>query len=80
MSSALSAGMTLVMSIWDDHNSNMLWLDSTYPITKTGPGGPRGTCDTSSGVPADVESQSPGASVIYSNIKSGPINSTFTAT
>lgn len=79
MSSALGAGMTLVMSIWDDHYANMLWLDSTYPTTKTGPGGPRGTCATSSGVPADVEAQSPGASVTYSNIKFGPINSTFAA-
>jgi len=80
MSTALSGGMTLVMSIWDDHYSNMLWLDSTYPTTKTAPGGPRGTCAPTSGVPADVESQSPGASVTYSNIKYGPINSTFTAT
>jgi len=31
MSSALSSGMTLVMSIWDDHDVNMLWLDSKYP-------------------------------------------------
>jgi cellulose 1,4-beta-cellobiosidase len=79
MSKALGAGMTLVMSIWDDHYANMLWLDSTYPTTNTAPGGPRGTCATSSGVPADVESASPGASVTYSNIKFGPINSTFTA-
>jgi cellulose 1,4-beta-cellobiosidase len=77
MSSALSAGMTLVMSVWDDHYANMLWLDSTYPTTQTGPGGPRGTCATTSGVPADVEAASPGASVTYSNIKTGPINSTF---
>lgn len=70
----------IVMSIWDDHYANMLWLDSTYPTTNTAPGGPRGTCATSSGVPADVEGQSPGASVTYSNIKFGPINSTFSAT
>ena len=79
MSSAMSGGMTLVMSIWDDHYSDMLWLDSTYPTTKTGPGGPRGTCAATSGVPADVEASSPGASVTYSNIKFGPINSTYTA-
>ena len=79
MSRALSGGMTLVMSVWDDHYANMLWLDSTYPPEKTGYGGPRGTCPTSSGVPADVEAQSPGASVTYSNIKFGPINSTFAA-
>lgn len=80
MSTALGAGMVLVMSIWDDHYANMLWLDSTYPTTKTGPGGPRGTCAVTTGVPADVESASPGASVTYSNIKFGPINSTFSST
>ncbi|TVY22678.1 putative 1,4-beta-D-glucan cellobiohydrolase [Lachnellula hyalina] len=78
MSSAMSAGMTLVMSVWDDHYANMLWLDSTYPTTDTAAGGPRGTCAVTSGVPADVEASSPGASVIYSNIKFGPIGSTFT--
>jgi len=40
MSTAMAGGMTLVMSVWDDHYANMLWLDSTYPTTKTGPGGP----------------------------------------
>jgi len=80
MSKAMSGGMSLVMSVWDDHYANMLWLDSTYPTTKTAPGGPRGTCAPTSGVPADVEANSPGASVTYSNIKFGPINSTFTAT
>jgi cellulose 1,4-beta-cellobiosidase len=80
MSKAMSGGMSLVMSVWDDHYANMLWLDSTYPTTMTGPGGPRGTCAVSSGVPATVESVSPGASVTYSNIRFGPINSTYTAT
>lgn len=80
MSSAMSNGMSLVMSLWDDHYADMLWLDSTYPTTKTGPGGPRGTCSTTSGVPATVESQDASASVTYSNIKFGPINSTYTAT
>ena len=80
MSKAMAGGMTLVMSIWDDHYADMLWLDATYPTTATGPGAARGTCAASSGVPATVESQSPGASVTYSNIKFGPINSTYTAT
>lgn len=35
MGEAMKNGMVLVMSIWDDHEANMLWLDSTYPITKT---------------------------------------------
>ncbi|KAF2644303.1 exoglucanase [Massarina eburnea CBS 473.64] len=79
MSKALTGGMVLVMSLWDDHYANMLWLDSTYPTDKdpATPGIGRGECATTSGVPADVEKNSPGASVIYSNVKVGPINSTF---
>ncbi|GAP83010.1 putative exoglucanase 1 [Rosellinia necatrix] len=79
MGDALSRDMVLVMSIWDDHASNMLWLDSTFPVGSTSPGAQRGSCATSSGVPADVEAQSPNSSVIYSNIKFGPINSTYSA-
>jgi len=56
MGEAMNNGMVLVLSIWDDHAANMLWLDSTYPVDKTGPGGPRGSCSTTSGVPKDVES------------------------
>merc|ERR1711933_226444 len=64
------------MSLWDDHYANMLWLDSTYPVDSTDPGAARGTCGTDSGVPADVESQHPDSSVIFSDIKFGPIGST----
>ncbi|KAI3317267.1 glycoside hydrolase family 7 protein [Xylariaceae sp. AK1471] len=77
-SKALQSDMVLVMSLWDDHYANMLWLDSTYPVDSTKAGTKRGACATSTGVPSDIESQSPEASVIYSNIKFGPINSTFT--
>ncbi|KAJ6528309.1 glycoside hydrolase [Mycena sp. CBHHK59/15] len=82
MSRAASAGMVLVMSIWDDHAANMLWLDAPYPPTKaaSSPGVTRGTCSPSSGAPKDVESASPNAQVVYSNIKFGPIGSTFNAT
>jgi cellulose 1,4-beta-cellobiosidase len=69
--------MVLVMSLWDDYNSNMLWLDSTFPVDKTGPGASRGSCSTSSGKPADVEKNSPNSNVNFSNIKFGPIGSTF---
>nr|ATQ35967.1 cellobiohydrolase [Talaromyces piceae] len=81
MGKALAGDMVLVMSLWDDHNSNMLWLDSTYPTNATDstPGAARGTCSTDSGAPDDVESNSANASVTYSNIKFGPINSTFTS-
>ncbi|KAJ7824258.1 glycosyl hydrolase family 7-domain-containing protein [Mycena olivaceomarginata] len=82
MSKAASAGMVLVMSIWDDHTANMLWLDAPYPPNKSpsSPGVTRGTCSASSGAPTDVESASANAQVIYSNIKFGSINSTFSAT
>jgi cellulose 1,4-beta-cellobiosidase len=77
MGDALKAGMVLVMSVWDDHAVNMLWLDSTYPTDSTKPGAARGSCPITSGVPAEVEAQVPNSNVIYSNIKVGPINSTF---
>ncbi|KAL2170236.1 hypothetical protein VTG60DRAFT_5104 [Thermothelomyces hinnuleus] len=79
MSKALAAPMVLVMSVWDDHHANMLWLDSTYPVDADPnvPGKARGTCSTSSGVPKDVESSQANDQVIFSNIKFGPIGSTF---
>ncbi|KAK1992639.1 family 7 glycosyl hydrolase [Colletotrichum falcatum] len=80
MGKALAAGMVLVMSVWDDHHSNMLWLDSTYPTNSTGAGAVRGTCGTDSGVPADIEAQAPNSNVVFSNIRFGPIGSTFNNT
>merc|ERR1719238_2143025 len=73
---ALEAGVVLVMSLWDDHEANMLWLDSTYPVDSTSPGSARGTCSTSSGVPKDVESSQADSKVTFSDIKYGPIGST----
>ena len=79
MAASLAKGHVLVMSLWDDHAVNMLWLDSSYPTDADPekPGIARGTCSTDSGKPEDVEANSPGATVIYSNIKFGPIGSTF---
>lgn len=79
MGAALQKGMVLVMSLWDDHHSNMLWLDSNYPTDKasTVPGVARGSCDISSGAPEDVETNDADSSVVYSNIRVGPIGSTF---
>ena len=69
----------LVMSIWDDYSVNMLWLDSQFPLEAdpSAPGVSRGTCSRDSGKPADVEANSPNAYVAFSDIKWGPINSTF---
>ena len=81
MGQALDAGMVLALSVWDDYAAQMLWLDSDYPTDAdpSQPGVARGPCPTTSGVPTDVESQSPGATVIFSNIKFGPIGSTYTS-
>lgn len=80
MGEALGRGMTLVMSIWDDHEAHMLWLDSDYPTDAdpSSPGVARGPCPTTSGVPKQVEADSPNSNVMFSNIKYGAINSTFT--
>ena len=79
MGDAFDAGMVLVMSVWDDHAANMLWLDSDYPVDADAskPGVSRAPCSTSPGVPTDVESQSPNSSVKFSNIRFGAIGSTF---
>ncbi|KAF2866245.1 exoglucanase-like protein 1 precursor [Massariosphaeria phaeospora] len=79
MAASLARGHVLVMSLWDDHAVNMLWLDSTYPTDADPekPGVARGTCATDSGKPEVVEKDHPDATVIYSNIKFGPIGSTF---
>lgn len=81
MAASLAKGHVLVMSLWDDYAVNMLWLDSSYPTDAdpSKPGIARGTCPTDSGKPEDVEANSPNAQVTFSNIKFGPIGSTFKA-
>ncbi|KAJ7204120.1 glycoside hydrolase [Mycena pura] len=81
MGKAASAGMVLVMSLWDDHAADMLWLDAPYPPTKSpsAAGVTRGTCAANSGQPPTVESQSANAQVTFSNIRFGPLGSTSAA-
>merc|ERR1712139_228071 len=71
-------GMVLVLSLWDDHDANMLWLDSDYPTDQdpSTPGVSRGTCAKTSGKPDDVEANVPSSSVTFSNIRYGEIGST----
>merc|ERR1712048_569842 len=74
---ALEKGVVLVMSLWDDHFANMLWLDSIYPTDSTDPSNYRGSCPITSGLPADIEpAVGNTSSVIYSNIKYGALGST----
>lgn len=81
MGEAFKRGMVLTLSLWDDHAANMLWLDSNYPLDRdpSQPGVARGECPTSSGKPEEVESQYADATVKYSNIKFGPIGSTYSS-
>ncbi|KIM21094.1 carbohydrate-binding module family 1 protein [Serendipita vermifera MAFF 305830] len=76
---SFTEGVVLVLSIWDDHEANLLWLDSNMPAEGDAsvPGVARGTCPTDSGVPAELEAASPNSSVTFSNIKFGPIGSTY---
>jgi len=79
MGEALDRGMVLVFSLWDDSMANMLWLDSVYPADsdpKT-PGVLRGPCKTTSGTPEYVRANFPDATARYTNVRFGPIGSTF---
>jgi len=72
--------MTLVLSLWDDFQCRMLWLDSDMGKgDHSTPGVARGPCETTSGLPADVRAKYPDASTTYSNIMYGEIGSTYTA-
>ena len=79
MGTSFSRGMVLVLSIWDDHAAEMLWLDSDYPLNKSAssPGVARGTCSVSSGEAPIVEADSANVQVTFSNIKFGTIGSTY---
>jgi len=79
MGDQMKNGMVLVMSLWDDHDANMLWLDSNYPLDKdpSEPGVNRGPCPEDSGVPADVEAEFPDATVIFSKVRVGDLDSTY---
>merc|ERR1712048_1505941 len=59
ISESLEQGVVLVMSLWDDHYANMLWLDSTYPVDSSDPGAYRGSCSTDSGGPTPSPSPTP---------------------
>jgi len=79
MGTSFDKGMVLVMSVWDDHAVDMLWLDSDYPTSAptTNPGVSRGPCATTSGQPTQLEANAGSVQVTYSNIKIGAIGSTF---
>jgi cellulose 1,4-beta-cellobiosidase len=70
--------MVLVLSLWDDGEANMLWLDSDFPLNldPSAPGVKRGPCARDSGKPDDVRRQFPNSNVEFKNIKFGNIGTT----
>jgi len=82
MGKALGRGMVLVLSLWDDYATHMHWLDSASPESNPDwphdkPGVARGPCPVSGGRPHDLRSMHGTATVTYSNIKVGEIDSTY---
>ena len=75
---AAEDGFVLVLSVWDDFLSRMLWLDSTFPTNSTQPGAKRGPCATDSGDPSQVRQSAAGksAAALYSNLRFGEIGTT----
>jgi len=76
MGKALERGMTLVLSLWDDGDSNMHWLDSTVGGNPETPGVARGPCSPGVGTPDYVRSHHADAYVEYFNFKYGDLDST----
>merc|ERR1712032_1184565 len=80
MGKSLDRGHVLAVSLWDDVDANMLWLDSAYPLDKNvmEPGVRRGTCPGGeSSTPTYVRDTYPDAYVLFANAAIGEINSTL---
>jgi cellulose 1,4-beta-cellobiosidase len=80
MGEALGRGMVLVLSLWDDSDVSMLWLDSKFPVDKPAstPGVARGPCPGGEqSKPAYVRENYPDAHVEFYQIRVGTIGSTF---
>lgn len=80
MGESLDRGQVLALSLWDDVEVNMLWLDSAYPLDKptTAPGVRRGMCPGGeSSTPTYVRKTYPDGYVKFANAAIGEINSTL---
>jgi len=79
MGEALDRGMVLVMSIWDDSLTRMLWLDAEKTAINKDPAFPgvtRGPCPFTSGVSKVLHEEAKASSVTFTDVKFGPIGST----
>merc|ERR1712203_1347369 len=80
MGAALERGMVLVLSLWDDTDVDMKWLDATYPSNEPPrtPGVLRGPCPgDATSEPKYLRATVPDAHATFSQIKVGDIGSTF---
>jgi len=80
MGDALERGMVLVLSLWDDTDVSMQWLDSAYPrnMPPRRPGVLRGPCaGGADSAPAHVRAAYPDSQVAFSQIMVGEIGSTL---
>lgn len=78
MGESLDRGHVMAISLWDDVEVNMLWLDSAYPLNKpaTDPGVQRGDCPGGvESTPAYVRQKYPDGWVSFQNAFVGPIGS-----
>merc|ERR1712099_129704 len=80
MGRSLDRGQVLALSLWDDVEVNMLWLDSAYPLDKpeSVPGVKRGDCPGGeSSTPTYVRNTYPDGYVKFANAAIGEIGSTL---
>jgi len=79
MGQSMAQGMVLVFSIWADPVRGMSWLDGISPNPDPAKPGSasRGTCPPGLGFPDNVKKLHPDAGVVFSNIRLGPIGSTY---
>jgi len=80
MGAALERGMVLVLSLWDDTDVSMLWLDAAYPSNQPlrKPGVLRGPCPSdATSEPNYLRATVPDAHAAFSQIKVGEIGSTY---
>merc|ERR1719464_1537734 len=79
MGQSLDRGHVLALSLWDDVEVNMLWLDSVYPVNepKEKPGVWRGNCPGEFNTPSYVRERYPDGYVTFANAAIGEIGSTL---
>lgn len=80
MGESLDRGHVMALSLWDDVDVNMLWLDSCYPLDKpcSAPGVHRGQCPGGeSSSPSYVREKFPDGWTSFANAAIGEIGSTL---